>query len=47
LAPLYYPEEQQRITFLITVYWQRNAGVELSLHGYDQRADIPERKMLF
>jgi len=47
LAPLYYPDAQQRIEFLNTVYERRSEVVELRLKGNDRLADALERKMLF
>ena len=47
LAPLYYPDTQQRIEFLNTVYERRSEVVELRLKGNDRLADALERKMLF
>ena len=47
LAPLYYPDAQQRIEFLNAVYERRSEVVELRLKGNDRLADALERKMLF
>ena len=47
LAPLYYPDIQQRIEFLNTVYERRSEVVELRLQGNDRLADTLERKYLF
>ena len=47
LAPLYYPNAQQRIEFLNTVYERRSEVVELRRKGNDRLADALERKMLF
>lgn len=43
LAPLYYPDVQQRVKFLNTIYERRNEMVELCLKGNDRLADALEK----
>jgi len=47
LALIYYPNVEQRIDFLNTVYERRSEVVELRLKGNDRLADALERKKLF
>jgi len=47
LALLYYPNVQQRVDFLNTVYERGTEVVELRLKGNDRLADALERKKLF
>ena len=41
-APLYYPDVQQRVEFLNTIYERRSEMVELCLKGNDRLADALE-----
>lgn len=47
LAPLYYPDVEQRIDFLNKIYEERSEVVELRLRGNDRLADALERKLVF
>ena len=47
LAPLYYPDLNQRIEFLNQVYERRGEVVELRIRGYDKLADALEKKLMF
>ena len=47
LAPVYYPDINQRIDFLNQVYERRGEVVELRIRGYDKLADALEKKLMF
>lgn len=47
LAPFYFPELGQRVSFLNQVYEKRGEVVELRIRGYDKLADALERKLMF